>query len=205
MGSATWKITKRLTEFETWDKKLRATIAAQVDMSMAEATVRNVTPLTKSEAAGIEHQMPSLPPKKSWRDDSESWCKATSQGLFVYVTKIICINLEHDRDMFRQELRDFLRIDEEIAKHVATRRLERPAKTEAAQLMIERQVYKEHVEGMEQERAKVSVVQQKQTETLFNQLMNLQDEIDEASCRINLAIAETKKHEVSVSSALFTH
>lgn len=195
LGAVSWSIVKRLSEFELWHNKLHATLTAQTGLSQNDPRASRLAPLTEQEGARILNQMPNLPAKTSfWRKQSESEGTAAAQALQLYISNIIGINLrDQGKDMFRAELYDFLQITQNLTRHSKQSKLQ--PKVEAAQLTIEKEVYKERLEGMEAEVAEGAALQHQQAETLYHQVLCLQNEVNEASCRINLAIAENRKQE----------
>ena len=194
LDSHCWDVRKNRSDFETLETKMIAKLHSQIGMSPSQADRLDTKPLTKDQARKILEQMPQLPPKLSFwsRSPDVDYYRNTSAGLQKYISDTIGISLRGNNKQFSHEISAFLGVAHAVRKATvfSPGRLNTVAKVQQAQLLIEKEAYKERSEELERERAQDTVKEDKNKIQLFQQLSELQDEIEDAKRHINSAIAE---------------
>jgi len=177
-----WDVRKRISDFEALELRLHTQIP-----KVADSMGMNSTPERLLE------QMPELPPKKSfWSSDpGPEFHEATSLGLQKYIETVFRMSRRlaaaeaasgaRLTGPFDHEISMFLNMQFALKQQKAALA---PLQQEKAQLMIEKEAYKERSEELEREKAMETVEADKNKMDLFQQLLQLQDEIEDAKSRI---------------------
>jgi len=182
-----WDVRKRTTDFEMLETRLHKLIPR-----VAESLGVNTT------AEKLMDQMPELPPKKSfWNSDpGPEFHLAVAVGHQKYIESAWRMSRRFAAaeaasgarltGPFDHEISTFLNMQFELKqKRVALAPI---GHQEKAQLVIEKEAYKERSEELERERAQDTVKEDKNKRDLFQQLSEMEDEIEDAMSRISSVV-----------------